>query len=179
MEPAKQNRRFPYDQRVEIREILAPEYEEASRVATEAFAEYEPVAGDRAWWPGWFRRVGNVEVRAKNAPVLVAVENRRVVGTIMLEVDQDGEGLMRSPDAPAHLRMLAVDMEYRRQGIGRQLALVAIDRARKTGRSGVSLYAAEYMMASHPLYESLGFERDTRHDVQDGDVIEAYYLLTF
>ena len=52
------------------------------------------------------------------------------------------------------------------------------DRARSHGKRYVTLRTTHLMTAAHRLYESLGFQRDTDHDMvfDDGFRLIAYRL---
>jgi ribosomal protein S18 acetylase RimI-like enzyme len=59
------------------------------------------------------------------------------------------------------LNDLYVRQENRRQGIGRALVEASVEVARRSGAAAVSLATEETNGAAQPLYEALGFVRDT------------------
>ena len=59
------------------------------------------------------------------------------------------------------LNDLFVRPEARRRGVGRALVTAAIELGRRTGAAAVSLATEQTNVTAQPLYEALGFERDT------------------
>ena len=86
------------------------------------------------------------QARADDRRQLVAECNREIVGTVSYEVRGD----------KLHLRSLAVDPVWQRQGIGRALLAHAIDLARSLGASRLSLYTV-VETGNVIIFERLGF----------------------
>ncbi len=72
-----------------------------------------------------------------------------------------------------HIANIAVQADFRERGIGKQLLLGAINRARKNGASSASLEVRSSNVPAQKLYQSFGFEivglrkryyRDNRED---------------
>ncbi|MEM7105003.1 MAG: GNAT family N-acetyltransferase [Bacteroidota bacterium] len=61
------------------------------------------------------------------------------------------------------LNDLFVHPDFRRMGVARKLMETAIDFARSTGASGLALETAIDNGAAQPLYEALGFVKDTEY----------------
>lgn len=61
---------------------------------------------------------------------------------------------------------LIVNPKYRKQGIGRQLVLWAVQYIRSNGYEDVILHAAEWNTAAIRLYESVGFKVTERFKVR-------------
>jgi ribosomal protein S18 acetylase RimI-like enzyme len=59
------------------------------------------------------------------------------------------------------LNDLYVRREHRRRGVGRALVTATIEIAKNAGAAAVSLATEETNTVAQPLYESLGFKRDT------------------
>jgi Acetyltransferases len=77
------------------------------------------------------------------------------------------------PDSPyaeiadpheAEFRMLAVVKMARGKGVGGALVQACIDRARKSGFTGVRMSTQHNMAAAHRIYERIGFERTPDRD---------------
>ena len=91
--------------------------------------------------------------RAKpNSDILVAVDDQRIVGAIM--VGHDGHR--------GWLYYLASDPARRRQGIGRILVEAAQDYLREAGVAKVQLMIRETNERVRDFYEYLGFEHTPR-----------------
>ena len=160
---------------MEIREVLPEEYEDAGRIVTLAYSEF----GDREdeGWEEHLALVRDVAGRIDRTVVLVAVEDGRILGSATIELDGViGDDDHEIPPGGAVLRMLGVDPELRRGGVGRALVQAVAGRARAAGRHTLVLRTTPPMTAAHSLYESMGFVRDESLDMP---VYEAFDLLGY
>ena len=62
-----------------------------------------------------------------------------------------------------------VDSTRRRQGLGRLMTTHVMDAARAAGCREMALWSDTRFHAAHRLYESLGFDRFGRRDLQDSN----------
>ena len=73
----------------------------------------------------------------------------------------------RGPEA--ELKSMYVDAAWRRRGVGRRLTLHVIEAARRAGASTLELWSDTRFHAAHAMYESLGFVRIGRRDIEDSN----------
>ncbi len=154
--------------------MRAEEYEEAGRVTRRAYEEFG-VDG----WGDYGDRLADISGRAERTLVLVAVEDRRILGTATLEIDERIETAHpREPLGPAeaHIRMLGVDPDARGRGVGRALVRACIEEARRADKGLLTLHTTEEMKVAHRMYESLGFRRGPDKLFDDGFRLLAYEL---
>ena len=150
---------------MEIREIRPPEYADAGDVLVLAYSEYAEPA-DRGWGEH-LELVRDVAGRIGRTVVLAAVENGRVLGSATIELeDVIGDDDPELPPDTAILRMVGVDPEARRRGVGRALVEEVISRARRAGKRTLGLRTGPQMAPARRLYESLGFVRDPSLDLE-------------
>jgi ribosomal protein S18 acetylase RimI-like enzyme len=90
--------------------------------------------------------------------VLVAAEDREILGTVMLEPWHEGSEVARGPDE-AEVRALAVDPAAQRRGVARALMRAAMGQAAGSGAARLLLCTRPEMTAAQGLYRSLGFGR--------------------
>jgi ribosomal protein S18 acetylase RimI-like enzyme len=160
---------------MEIRPIRPEEFEEAGAVTAGAYAEYAP--GGASPNLDYRGRLADVAARAEHALVLGAFEDRRVLGTVTLELDRRIPG---GPPRPhlrpdqAHVRMLGVDASARRAGVGRALMEACLEEARRAGKDRVTLETTETMEAAQRLYDAMGFERRADEVFDDGFRLRTY-----
>lgn len=126
----------------------------AGRVVARAYVDDELLpSGDP-----YLRVLEDAAGRARDSVVLVAAQNRTVVGTVTWcppssshrEVAGPGEGEFRS---------LGVTRAARGCGVGEMLVRECIHRARTEELSALAISTAASMSAAHRLYERLGFVR--------------------
>ena len=89
----------------------------------------------------------------KDSRMIVAENNRTILGIIVLKVDDEG----------FLIDNVAVDPAWRGRGIGRELLRFAEAEARRAGFDSIYLYTHEKMVENQALYAGLGYvEYDRR-----------------
>jgi GNAT superfamily N-acetyltransferase len=163
---------------MEIRDVRPDEYEEAGRVTALAYREYAPP--ESKGWQEYLEQIADVAGRAERTPVLVAVEDGRIVGTATVEIDDVIEVHEADRLLPEEggLRMLGIDPAYRGRGIGRALVEASRERIRASGKTVMALRTTAPMTTAQALYTSLGFVRDPSRDWADETVSLMFYRLS-
>ena len=88
--------------------------------------------------------------------ILVATnENGLIVGCAFIEIQID----YVRPKKIAYITYVAVDVNYRKQGIGKKLMSAVEDICIDKGCSAIELTSANFRTGAHAFYESLGFTR--------------------
>ncbi len=114
--------------------------------------------------------------RARDAELLVAVDAEgMLLGTITVCAPGSPLGEMSRP-GELEFRMLAVNPDARRRGVGQALVAAVLKRATQIGARRVVLCSAEEMRVAHRLYARLGFSRMPERDWQP---VPGYTLLAF
>src|SRR5262249_43550579 len=112
---------------------------------------------------GYARELADVQRRAGEAEVLVAVDDR-LVGCVTFVPDPTSPWAESIEDDEAAIRMLGVDPSAQGRGVGRALLGACLDRARQLGRAAVFLHSAPWMQRAHRLYGGAGFVRVPARD---------------
>jgi ribosomal protein S18 acetylase RimI-like enzyme len=161
---------------IEIRPVRPDEFVQAGRVTARAYEEFAPP--EKPQWQAYLQRIADVAGRAGRAAVLVAIVEGAIAGTVSIELDHHIEPDWEDPVGPdrAHLRMLGVDPEFRRRGVGRALVEASIDFARAHARSRLTLETTEPMRAAQAMYESMGFTPAGREEWEPGLTFLRYEL---
>jgi ribosomal protein S18 acetylase RimI-like enzyme len=142
---------------VEIREIRDGEIDALGELTVRV---YESIgATDDEYTP----QLRDVRSRTETCTVLVAVEDERVVGGVAY-VPGPGPWADRCTDEEAEFRMLVVDPEHQRRGIGEALVRACIDLASAAGKLRLVLLTERNMTAAHRIYDRLGFVRAPERD---------------
>lgn len=95
------------------------------------------------WTPAAIAR----EIRHADTEVLVARDGERVVGFAIMRFDEDH----------AHLFLLVIRPDYRRQGIGRSLLAWLERSARTAGVESIHLEVRAQNAAARTFYRALGY----------------------
>lgn len=142
---------------VVVRPARADELDAVGALTVRAYREFGYF--DDGVAPGYVNELANARSRFANAELLVAVDaDDRLLGTVTIalpgteyaEVSRDGE---------LEFRMLAVDPDAGRRGIGGALVQAVLDRARSLGLARVVLCSQDRMTSVHKVYERHGFHR--------------------
>jgi ribosomal protein S18 acetylase RimI-like enzyme len=161
---------------IEVREASPEEYAEAGRVTAEAYREFVRPGDDD--WERYLLRIADVGSRAGQTTIMVAVEDRRVLGSLTLELEgrvRDGDEERRPLDpGEAHIRMLGVDPASRARGVARALMAESEARARAAGKTFMTLHTTQRMEAAQAMYDRLGYHRSEDRVFPDGFVLLSY-----
>jgi ribosomal protein S18 acetylase RimI-like enzyme len=161
---------------IEVREASPEEYAEAGRVTAEAYREFVRPEDDD--WERYLLRIADVQARAEQTTIMVAVEDGQVLGSLTLELEgrvRDGDEEHRPLDpGEAHIRMLGVDPVARARGVARELMAASEARARSAGKTYLTLHTTLRMEAARAMYERLGYHRSEDRVFPDGFVLLSY-----
>lgn len=138
--------------------------EEHSELADLTVAAYRHVGHVESSYENELRDVAG---RVQGAVVLVAVDEDdgdRLLGGVTFVPDHASPYAEFDIEHAAGIRMLAVHPDAQGQGIGEELTLECIERARSLGRREVILHSTPWMTVAHGIYERLGFTRDPNLD---------------
>lgn len=142
---------------LEIRHAAAGEFPTLANLCVAAYAPF--VAGDHVY----VAELRDVARRAADAELLVAVDDRRLLGTVTFVPDGGPLGEIAGP-REAEFRMLAVDPAAHGRGVGTALLRRVLEESRRRGRAGVVCSSLPEMRAAHRIYERLGFRRAPQRD---------------
>jgi ribosomal protein S18 acetylase RimI-like enzyme len=96
--------------------------------------------------------------------VLVAAEDGKLVGTVMLQTWPDAAGQLVTGPGEAEIRALAVLPAARGTGVGRALLAAVTHRAEQMHARRLLLFTQPDMVVAHRLYEQAGFARLPERD---------------
>jgi GNAT superfamily N-acetyltransferase len=95
-------------------------------------------------------------IRARGRLFCARARGGLLIGTVIVVPPESGERRLASL-SEAEMHLLAVDSEWRGQGIGQALVRVAVDWAQRAGYSGMVLWTQPTMDMARRVYEQNGF----------------------
>jgi predicted N-acetyltransferase YhbS len=107
--------------------------------------------------------LADVAGRASAGEVLVAVEDRDVLGAVLFLRSGSAYSELAGP-GEAEFRMLAVSPRAQRRGIGERLVRECIDRAAALGAQHLVICARDFIEGPLRLYARMGFVRVPERD---------------
>jgi predicted N-acetyltransferase YhbS len=169
---------------VSIRLARDADIEPARAVLKAAYAQYEASFPSENW-TRYLADILDLEGRAAESELLVAERDGQIVGCVSYfppgsKASYPSDAFSeRWPDDWGAFRLLAVDPEAGRSGIGRRLTEECIERARALGAPALGLHTTALMSVARAMYERMGFERAPAYDFQPAPTVrvEAYRLL--
>ena len=142
----------------EVRPIGDDEISALSALTVAAYGELDMHIGD------YRDELADVAGRARDAAVLVAVDNGRVLGGVTYVGDAANVYAEFDDVDGAGIRMLAVDARERGRGVGAALVEACVELARAEGRRRIVLHTTDAMDAAQRMYRRLGFTRAVARD---------------
>jgi len=167
-----------------LRNAQPAEYPAVGQLLVRAYSQLEGFPSPTEQ-PDYYKILANVGelTKAPGTEILVAVgTDEAILGCMVYYTNMQYYGpheiSIQEEDA-AGLRLLAVNPELQGKGIGKQLTLAGIEKARRQGKRQVILHSTTAMKTARAMYEKLGFTPSAEIDfVQSG--LEVYgfrYLL--
>jgi len=141
-----------------VREAVPGELGEVGEMRVRAYAAQGLLAAVPEY-ADTLRGLGN----GGGANVLVAVEDGRLLGTVLVQPWGPASEIAAGADE-AELRALAVDPGAQGRGVGRALLDAAVDRTRAYRADHLVLSTQPAMVAAHRLYRAAGFVRLPERD---------------
>lgn len=154
----------------EVRTAVPEEYDAVGQLTASVY-----VAEGYADEGGYATVLRDVAARAEQATVLVALQDRRVVGAVAVAT-AGGPFAEQAKPGEAVVRMLASDPAVRGTGVGTALMQGCLEEAARAGCRVVRLSTQASMTAAHRIYERLGF---TRTPERDWSPMPGLTLLTY
>jgi ribosomal protein S18 acetylase RimI-like enzyme len=137
----------------QLRSFQTADSDQVNRVALAAYNQYQAFYND---WEVMVGIVSNMSSLAKDAEIIVAFIEDKIVGAVAYVPPGIDKSLFLREWSV--IRMLAVDPEYRGQGIGKALAEECIRRAIRDGSDIIALHTSPIMNIALEMYLRLGFQ---------------------
>ncbi len=161
---------------IEVRRVRPDEYLDAGEVTASAWEPAEALDEER--WLSFRSQVADIAGRDSVAFVYVATNGGRILGSVTLETGRRIDSENPKPLAPqeAHVRVLGVTPEARRQGDAGLLMNYCADVARRQGKDTLTLNTSVENAVAQSFYEAIGYVRLPDVDLKDGSRVCAYEL---
>lgn len=153
----------------EIRKAQAEEFKETGNLLVKVYSRLEGFP-TRQEQPEYYKMLANIGEWCEKpcTDLLVAVMSDGKVGGAVVyfsDMQHYGSGGSATDEKnAAGFRLLAVDPELRGIGLGREITLACIDKAKEDGLGEIIIHSTEYMRIAWNMYEKLGFKRSTDLD---------------
>jgi GNAT superfamily N-acetyltransferase len=144
---------------IELRDALPHEYDAVGDLT------YDAYVGDGHIEAGsdYSRKLRDTALRAKEAEVVVAVEDGVLLGSVT-NCPPGSPWKELSGDGWGEFRLLAVAAPARGRGVGEALVRECLARSRAADDIGMALSTKTSMAAAHRMYHRLGFLRSPEED---------------
>ena len=157
-----------------IRQAVAGDAAAINRLCVEAYQEYEVAVG-RANWEQMQVILSRTADLSKSGELLLAEDEEGILGVVLYIPPGKSDGVI-IPKEWASIRTLAVSPKSRGRGIGKRLTQECINRAIQDGAAAIGLTTSEMMQIALPMYERMGFHRETELEPRLGAKLARYVL---
>ena len=159
-----------------IRNAHSNEFQFIGELMVDVYSQLEgfPKEPDMPKYYNMLRNVGEL-TQKPDTEILVAVSpQEKIAGAVVYFGDMKyyGSGGMATQEKNcAGFRLLAVDPSARGQGIGKQLTLACIDKAKQNSNiRQMIIHSTKAMQTAWMMYESIGFKRSEDLDFMQGEL---------
>ncbi len=111
----------------------------------ERIIEIEKQSFGEPWPDDYLKKVA----REPSNDFIVAEADGKIIGYVLARVKEDKSGSTKT---------IAIDTEYRKQGIGKTLISAVIEKLKEKGAKQVFLHLRTYNKTATEFYKNLGFE---------------------
>jgi ribosomal protein S18 acetylase RimI-like enzyme len=157
-----------------IRQATPVDAAAVNRVCVEAYQEYETAIG-RTNWAQLRMILSRAAELSVSGELLLAEDQSGILGVVLYIAPGMAEGI-GIPEEWAYIQTLAVSPKSRGRGVGKRLTQECINRAIRDNAEAIALATSEIMTVALPMYERLGFQRQTELEPRYG-VKQAQYVL--
>lgn len=135
-----------------IRNFSLADSNMVNRIAISAFKQYKDHYSD---WLIFSKKIENLALLAKDAELIVATIEKKIVGAVGYV--PPGKYKKLFPSEWPVVRMLVVDPDYRGFGIGKSLMNECIQRAVRDNSPCIGLHTSPIMEVALSMYLRMGF----------------------
>lgn len=158
-----------------IRNANPLEFEEVGKLLVKVYAKLEGFPKESEQ-PGYYKMLANVgELTNKpGVQLFIAIDNEdKIAGAVVYFDDMlyyGSGGTATLEKHAAGFRLLAVDPMFRGLGIGKELTLECIKKAKEGGHQQLIIHTTMAMQTAWKMYENMGFRRSQDLDFMQGDL---------
>lgn len=158
-----------------VRSAVPSEFEEIGKLMVRAYSQLEGFPKE-AEQPNYYRMLTNIGELTNNpgTELLVATSaGGKIAGGVVFIGDMQfyGSGGTATTEKNASgFRLLAVDPEIRKQGIGKLLTNECIRKAKEKKVRQIIIHTTMAMQTAWKMYEKLGFQRSEDLDFMQGEL---------
>ena len=167
-----------------IRNARAEEFSEIGQLLVTVYSQLNGFPKPHEQ-PNYYDMLTNIGIQTTkpNTALLVAVSNTsQICGAVVYfsDMKQYGSGGTATLETNASgFRLLAVDPNFRGQGIGKLLSEKCINLAKASGKSQLIIHSTKSMQVAWKMYEKLGFKPSVDLDFSQGDLLVFGFRLRF
>ncbi len=164
---------------MKIREMKLDEIETVRNLRVESYKEYEQYVSKEHWEVLKSTLISDNDLKS-NAKIFVTELDDKIIGSIVLfpastQAYDWSDNVQEFPE----IRMLSVDPTIRGKGIGKALVEHCVTVSKEEKIPKIGLHTASFMKKALSLYESMGFERFPKLDLEpmnDGIIVKAFIM---
>jgi len=152
------------NQLLKIRTEKPEEFETIGKLMVKVYSKLEgfPNPEEQPAYYKMLLNVGDLTLKDHTELLVAITDETKVAGAVVYfsDLKQYGSGgIVTTVKNASGFRLLAVDPEERGKGIGKQLSIACINRAKKHQHKQLLIHSTASMKIAWGMYERLGFKR--------------------
>ena len=150
--------------KITIRKAQASDFRDTGELLVKVYSQLEgfPSKEEQPEYYEMLLNIGEITERPKTE-LLIALNNENdIMGAVVYFSDMayyGSGGIATEQKNASGFRLLAVDPKFRGLGVGKELILECIRRAREDNNNELIIHSTEFMEVAWGMYEKLGFKR--------------------
>ncbi|MGK0289567.1 MAG: ribosomal protein S18 acetylase RimI-like enzyme [bacterium] len=140
---------------IEIRPYKKSDQEQLNQLAIKAFEQFQNQYSD---WNALQTAVGKMSNLQETSEIIIAEEEGNIIGGVAIVLPKNGSKEYFDPTW-ASIRMLIVNPEQRKKGIGKKLTEECIKKAQLMGCKFIALHTSPIMEVALSMYLKMGFSK--------------------
>lgn len=167
-----------------IREASPNEFVQIGNLMVSAYSKLKDFPGkdEISAYYEYLQTIGSITVH-NSVELLVAVSSENeIMGAVVFfkSMEKYGtDGIATLQKDASGFRLLAVDEKHAGKGVGKQLCLACIQKAKELNSQQVIIHSTKFMQVARKMYNKMGFQHSKDLDFTKGGVEVFGYRLYF
>lgn len=169
-----------------IRNAQAEEFKSIGQLMVNVYSQLDgfPKPDEQPAYYHLLMNIGFLTEKPGVEILVAASPENKIAGALVYFSDMlyyGSGGTATSEKNAAGFRLLAVDLDYRGQSIGKKLTIACIEKARSQNLPQLIIHSTQAMQVAWKMYERIGFVRSEDLDFMQGSlpVFGFRYTLTY
>ncbi|MDX1761836.1 MAG: GNAT family N-acetyltransferase [Christiangramia sp.] len=150
--------------KITIRKAQAIDFRDTGELLVKVYSQLKgfPSKEEQPEYYEMLLNIGEITERPKTELLIALNNENEIMGAVVYFSDMayyGSGGIATEQKNASGFRLLAVDPKFRGLGVGKELILECIRKAREDNNNELIIHSTEFMKVAWGMYEKLGFKR--------------------